>query len=101
MTGPELEAGAGALAALGHPTRLAVALFLAEAGSSGANVGTIKAAVGVPGSTLSHHLDRLRQAGAVDALRQERFLYYRLRPGLGEALSSLLAALGQEAPPAR
>ncbi len=51
------------LAALSDPTRLAVAVVLADGDErSAAAIGT---AVGVGGSVLSHHLGVLRQAGLI------------------------------------
>ena len=57
------------LHALGNPTRLAVFLQLVRAGRDGVAVGGVQKALGLPGSTLSHHLQRLIAAGLA---RQER-----------------------------
>lgn len=69
---------AEAFAALGHPTRLKIVDFLRAHGQGGEPVGLIQRAVGVPASTLSHHLEVLRRAGVLKATRQERFIYYAL-----------------------
>lgn len=57
------------MAALGNPTRLAVYRLLVRAGAPGLAVGAVQERVGVPPSTLSHHLRALRDVGLV---RQER-----------------------------
>ncbi len=74
-------------AALGHPTRLKIVDFLQGQGQGGEPVGVIQAAVEVPASTLSHHLDVLKVAGVVTATRQERFIYYALEPAVLGRLS--------------
>ena len=55
----KLEGHAAALGALGHPVRLRVLRFVVRAGTGGARAGDIQAHVGLPASTLSHHLKRL------------------------------------------
>ena len=85
-----MEAHARAFAALGHPTRLGIVAFLRDQGEEAQRVGRIQAALGVPASTLSHHLDVLRAAGVVRTTRQERFIYCRLQ---GDVLAALAAVL--------
>lgn len=60
---------AASLAELGNVHRLAVFRFLVRAGHAGATVGQIQAALGIPGSTLSHHLTRMARVGLI---RQEK-----------------------------
>lgn len=55
--------------ALGNETRLAIFTQLVPAGRAGLTVGEIQTRLGVPASTLSHHLARLIQ---VDLVGQER-----------------------------
>ena len=81
MTSP-LGDMAAVFAALGHPTRLKIVDFLRRQGQGGEPVGVIQAAVQVPASTLSHHLDVLKVAGVLRASRQERFIYYALEPAV-------------------
>lgn len=64
-----LEITAKRLAELGHETRLAIYRELIKGGNSGVTVGDIQAAIGIPNSTLSHHISRLVHVGLV---RQER-----------------------------
>ena len=65
----EIEAVATILAELGNPVRLRVIRLLVQAGKGGVPVGRIQAELGIPASTLSHHLSRLK---AVDLIRQQR-----------------------------
>lgn len=68
------EVHADAFKALAHLTRLQVFFFLVRAGREVA-VGAIQSALGVPGPTLSHHLDLLRRAGLVVSRKEERHVY--------------------------
>ena len=74
---PTLEATAAVLAELGSETRLAIVRLLVRAGEEGLTVGDIQRATGVPGSTLSHHLSRLRGVGVVTRTRSGSALQCR------------------------
>ena len=63
------EHAAQSLAALGNRTRLRLFRLLVRAGPEGLNVGEIQRHLGIPGSTLAHHLGALAHA---DLVRQER-----------------------------
>lgn len=63
---------------LGNPTRLEVFRLLVRAGEEGLAVGDIQEHLGVPASTLSHHLAHLVSAGLVQQEREGRVL--RCRP---------------------
>jgi ArsR family transcriptional regulator len=63
------QVAAEALAALGNRTRLRIFKLLVRAGRDGTNVGTIQRMLGVPATTLAHHLSTLTQA---DLVAQER-----------------------------
>lgn len=71
----ENEIAAKRLAELGHDTRLAIFRYLVKVGSKGAPVGQIQAKLGVPGSTLSHHINRLVTVGLISQVRESRTLY--------------------------
>jgi ArsR family transcriptional regulator len=71
----ENELAAKRLAELGHNTRLSIFRYLVKVGCEGAPVGEIQAKLGIPGSTLSHHLNRLVSVGLVRQVRQSRTLY--------------------------
>ena len=70
-----LEAAAPVLAELGNETRLAIVRLLVRAGDDGLTVGDIQRATGVPGSTLTHHLRRLRDVGLVSRTREGSILW--------------------------
>ena len=63
------EDAAAILAELGNETRLSILRMLVRAGDDGLTVGEIQRATGVPGSTLSHHLSRLRGVGLLSRSR--------------------------------
>ncbi|SFU26880.1 ArsR/SmtB family transcription factor [Xenorhabdus koppenhoeferi] len=63
------EEVAQSLAELGNTHRLAIFRYLVKAGHQGASVGEIQKALGIPASTLSHHLARLVKVGLI---RQEK-----------------------------
>jgi len=71
----ENEIAAKMLAELGHDTRLSIFRYLVKVGSEGAPVGQIQAKLGVPGSTLSHHINRLVSVGLINQVRASRTLY--------------------------
>lgn len=60
------------LAALGNPTRIRLFRLLVRAGPGGLTVGEVQRHLGIPGSTLAHHLASLVSAGLVDQVRQGR-----------------------------
>ena len=80
-----------AFKALAHLTRLEVFFFLVRAKGE-VSVGDIQEAVGVPGPTLSHHLDLLRRAGLIESRKEERYVYYSVRRDAVTALVRLLTA---------
>ena len=64
------------LAALGTETRLSIVRLLLQAHPEGLVVGEIGAELGVTPSTLSHHLDKLKNEGLVNVKREGTFLRY-------------------------
>ena len=69
-----LENAAKQLEALGSSTRLAIYRNLIQAGPDGSSVGEIKAELDIPGSTLSHHIAKLVNAGLLSQQRDSRSL---------------------------
>jgi DNA-binding transcriptional ArsR family regulator len=65
------------LEALGNETRLEVFRLLVRAGEDGIAVGEIQARLGVPASTLSHHIAYLMKEGLVTQERRGRSLVCR------------------------
>ena len=64
------------LAALGAEPRLRIVRLLLAAHPDGLVVGEIGSELGIPPSTLSHHLDKLRNEGLVAVRRESTFLRY-------------------------
>ena len=80
-----------AFKALAHLTRLQVFFFLVRAKGE-VSAGEIQEAVGVPGPTLSHHLDQLRRAGLIESRKEERYIYYSVQRETATTLARLLTA---------
>ncbi|MCW2284926.1 DNA-binding transcriptional ArsR family regulator [Rhodoblastus acidophilus] len=81
------------LAALGTEARLRIIRLLLAAHPNGLVVGEIGAELGIPPSTLSHHLDKLKNEGLVAVRRESTFLRYSART---EALEEILSFLFAE-----
>ncbi|WP_413282403.1 ArsR/SmtB family transcription factor [Vibrio sp. MA40-2] len=71
----ELDAVAKALKELGHNTRLSIYKVVVKAGHQGVAVGLIQEKLGVPASTLSHHISSLASSGLISQRREGRTLY--------------------------
>ena len=63
-----------ALESLGNETRLCLFRVLVRAGGTGLPVGKLKETLDIPGSTLSHHLAQLVNAGLVTQTREGRVI---------------------------
>jgi DNA-binding transcriptional ArsR family regulator len=81
-----------AFKALGHTVRLQIFFFLVTKGETGANVSEIKSQIGIPNSTLSHHLEALRRAQLLLSDKQQQWIYYRVNPEMTRDLVRLLTA---------
>ncbi|CAN0444633.1 unnamed protein product [Ectocarpus fasciculatus] len=88
----ELNQAARCLEKLGHPIRLGVFRLLVRAGPEGLPVGEIQEHLGVPASTLSHHVAHLVNVGLVAQERQGRQLICRPDFGLMDGLIDFLTA---------
>jgi DNA-binding transcriptional ArsR family regulator len=84
---------AGRLAAMGTEPRLRIVRLLLSAHPQGMVVGDIQSELGIPPSTLSHHLDKLRREDLVKVRRESTFLWYSANT---EALRELLVFLFAE-----
>lgn len=62
--------------AMGTEARLRIMQLLLSAHPEGLVVGEIQEELGIPNSTLSHHLDKLRNEGLVQVKRESTFLRY-------------------------
>ena len=79
--------------ALGTEPRLRIMQVLLSAHPEGLVVGEIQTELDIPGSTLSHHLDKLRNEDLVLVHRESTFLRYTANT---EALQELLTFLYAE-----
>ncbi|HUX68125.1 MAG TPA: metalloregulator ArsR/SmtB family transcription factor [Terriglobales bacterium] len=80
-------------AALGAEPRLRILRLLLRAHPEGLVVGDIADELDLPGSTLSHHLDKLKQERLVQVRREGTFLWYSANTA---ALQELLGFLYAE-----
>ena len=81
------------MAALGTETRLRIVRLLLSAHPYGLVVGEIGSELGIPPSTLSHHLDKLKNEDLVKVRRESTFLRYTANT---QALQDILAFLFAE-----
>jgi DNA-binding transcriptional ArsR family regulator len=79
--------------AIGAEPRLCIMQLLLSAHPDGMVVNEIQAELGIPNSTLSHHLDKLRNEGLINVRRESTFLRYTANT---EALRELLQFLYAE-----
>lgn len=91
-SGKETGDVARMFAALGHESRVAIIRLLLAAHPGGLVVGELHDELGIPSSTLSHHLDALRQEGLVEQEREGRFLRYRAGTARLQVLLNFLYA---------
>ncbi len=64
-------------AAIGTDARLRILRLLLSAHPDGLIVGDIQSELAIPASTLSHHLEKLKNEDLVSVERQGTFLWYR------------------------
>jgi DNA-binding transcriptional ArsR family regulator len=81
------------MAALGTETRLRIVRLLLSAHPEGLVVGEIGSELGIPPSTLSHHLEKLKNEDLVKVRRESTFLRYTANV---KALQDILAFLFAE-----
>ena len=62
--------------ALGAEPRLQILRLLLSAHPTGMVAGELQEELGIPASTLSHHLEKLKQVGLVKVRRVGTFLWY-------------------------
>ena len=81
------------LSAMGTEPRLRIMQLLLSAHPAGLVVGEIGNELGIPSSTLSHHLEKLKNEDLVTVRREGTFLWYAANT---EALEELLSFLYAE-----
>jgi DNA-binding transcriptional ArsR family regulator len=79
--------------AIGAEPRLQIVRLLLSAHPTGMVAGELQEELGIPASTLSHHLEKLRQVGMVDVRRAGTFLWYTANT---DALREVLGFLYEE-----
>jgi ArsR family transcriptional regulator len=79
--------------AMGTEPRLRIMQLLLSAHPEGLVVGELQGELEIPNSTLSHHLDKLKNEGLVNVERESTFLRYTANT---EALQELLQFLYSE-----
>ena len=80
------------LSAMGTEPRLKIMRLLLSAYPEGMIVGDIASELDIPNSTLSHHLDKLKNEDLVNVQREGTFLWYSANTeGLQELLGFLYA----------
>ncbi len=79
-------------AAIGNEARLRILRLLLSAHPDGMVVGDIQAELGIPNSTLSHHLERLKNEGLLRVRRDRQFLWYSANTANLEVLTRFLFA---------
>src|SRR5271157_3989972 len=79
--------------AMGTEPRLRIMQLLLSAHPDGLVVGEIQSELGIPNSTLSHHLEKLKNEDLVRVRRDSTFLWYSANT---EALQELLGFLYAE-----
>jgi ArsR family transcriptional regulator, arsenate/arsenite/antimonite-responsive transcriptional repressor len=78
--------------AMGTEPRLRIVQLLITAEPQGLVVGDIQAELDIPNSTLSHHLDKLKNESLVTVRREGTFLWYRANTDTLKELLSFLYA---------
>jgi DNA-binding transcriptional ArsR family regulator len=79
--------------AMGTEPRLRIMQLLLSAHPDGLVVGDIQSELGIPNSTLSHHLEKLKNEELVKVRRESTYLWYTANT---DALSELLGFLYAE-----
>jgi len=83
---------AAMFSAMGTEARLRIMQLLLSAHPDGLVVGEIQEELEIPNSTLSHHLDKLRNEGLVRVSRESTFLRYTADTGALQQLLQFLYA---------
>jgi ArsR family transcriptional regulator len=83
---------AGMFAAMGAEPRLRIMQLLLTAHPQGLVAGEIQDELGIPASTLSHHLDKLRNEDLVRVRREGTFLWYAANTEALQAIINFLYA---------
>jgi ArsR family transcriptional regulator len=88
----EISRYADMFSAMGAEPRLRIMQVLLAAHPDGMVVGEIGGEIGIPDSTLSHHLDKLKNKDLVSVKREGTFLRYTANTATLEELLGFLYA---------
>lgn len=91
-TSEQVTKYADRFAAMGTEARLRIMQLLLAAHPQGLVVGAIQEELDIPNSTLSHHLDKLRNEGLVQVKRESTFLRYTANTSALQELLQFLYA---------
>ena len=92
MANVDVTRYADLFAALGAEPRLRILRLLLSAHPDGLVVGEIQEETGIAGSTLSHHLEKLKNDDLVTTQREGTFIRYRADAKVLQDLMSFLFA---------
>ena len=91
-TDEQITRYADMFSAMGTEARLRILRLLLSAHPGGMTVGDIGADLNIPGSTLSHHLEKLKNEGLITVRRESTFLWYSANTGTLQELLGFLYA---------
>lgn len=91
-TAPEVARFADMFSAMGTEPRLRIMQLLLSAHPKGMVVSEIQEELGIPGSTLSHHLDKLKNEDLVTVRREGTYLWYSANTAALQELLTFLYA---------
>jgi ArsR family transcriptional regulator, arsenate/arsenite/antimonite-responsive transcriptional repressor len=92
-TEPDVARYADMFSAMGTEPRLRIMRLLLSAHPGGMIAGDVGAELDIPPSTLSHHLEKLKNEDLVKVRRESTYLWYSAN---GDALQELLGFLYAE-----
>jgi ArsR family transcriptional regulator, arsenate/arsenite/antimonite-responsive transcriptional repressor len=91
-TAEQVARYADMFSAMGTEPRLRIMQVLLSAHPEGLVAGEIQEELGIPNSTLSHHLDKLKAEGLVEVQRESTFLRYTANTAALQELLQFLYA---------
>lgn len=89
----ELEKRADLLKALAHPVRLCIVIGLLENGSC--NVSTMHLCLGLPQSTISQHLGKLKSVGIIKGERRGLEIMYSVQDEFSKKLADIILEMSK------
>ena len=89
---PDVARYADMFSAMGTEPRLRIMRLLLAEHPQGMTAGEIGTELDIPGSTLSHHLDKLRNEDLVKVRRESTFLWYSANTDILQELLRFLYA---------